>query len=91
MDVKQAVARAKQHILELFADEKPMNLGLEEVELEPQENEWVITIGFSRPWDVPNNALAAFSGSSPRRDYKVIRISNGTEQILSVKNRETVT
>ena len=91
MDVKEAVAIAKRHIVELFADERPTNLGLEEVELDPQKDQWIITLGFSRPWDVPHNALAAIGASGPRRDYKVVRISDSTGQIVSVKNRETVT
>jgi hypothetical protein len=89
MDVKEAVVRAKKYVLELFAEENLTNVGLEEVELEPQSNEWIVTIGFSRPWDEPKNALAALAGSNlPRRAYKVVRIDNATSQVLSVKNRE---
>lgn len=89
MDVKQAVGLAKQYLLELLADENLSNVGLEEVDFDDQTNEWFVTIGFSRPWDEPRNAFVALAQSSgPRRDYKVVRISNGTEQVLSVKNRE---
>ena len=89
MDVKQAVGLAKQHILDLFADEKITNLGLEEVELDEQANEWIITLGFSRPWDEPRNAVAALAQSNlPRRSYKVVRISDKLNHVVSVKNRE---
>jgi hypothetical protein len=90
MDVKEAVALAKRHILELFAEEQVANLGLEEVEFDDSSNEWSVTVGFSRPWDEPRNPFAVISreGSFPKRSYKVVRISNGTEQVLSVKNRD---
>lgn len=89
MNVKQAVSSAKAYIADLFADEDLRNLGLEEVELDPQTNEWVVTIGFSRPWDEPRNALASLtSGPGPRRAFKIVRISNASTDVVSVKNRE---
>jgi hypothetical protein len=89
MDVKQAVASAKKEITELFSDEQLTNLGLEEVELDDQANEWRVTIGFSRPWDEPQNSFAAVAESGvPRRSYKIVRISNTTDKALSIKNRE---
>ena len=89
MDLKQAVGLAKQHILELFAEEELSNVGLEEVELDEGANEWIVTVGFSRPWDQPRSALAALTQQTfPRRSYKVVRISNASNQVLSVKNRE---
>lgn len=91
MFVKEAVAHAKSHILDLFPEENLTNVGLEEVEFDAQANEWIVTIGFSRPWDEPRNSLAAAlaNSSTPRRAYKVLRILNSTGQVLSVKNRET--
>jgi hypothetical protein len=90
VDVKQAVALAKQHTLELFAEEQVANLGLEEVELDEKANEWVVTVGFSRPWDEPKNAVAALAAPKfPRRDYKVVRIANdNSDLVVSVRNRE---
>lgn len=89
MNVKQAVSNAKMYVADLFADEDLRNLGLEEVELDSQTNEWIVTIGFSRPWDEPKNTLAALaSGSAARRAFKVVRISNASTDVVSVKNRE---
>lgn len=89
MDVKQAVATAKVFILDLYKDENPSNVGLEEVELNEADDEWAVTIGFSRPWDEPRNALAALAApASIRRSYKIVRIANTTDEVLSVKNRE---
>lgn len=90
MDVKQAVALAKQHIFDLFGDENLSNMGLEEVEFEAQAREWRITIGFSRPWDeTPRNAFSSLAGGAPmRRTYKVVRLSDDSRDVLSVKERE---
>jgi hypothetical protein len=92
MDVKQAVMVAKTFILDLYQEENPTNVGLEEIELDQASNEWVVTVGFSRPWDEPRNALAALAAPpATRRSFKVVRISNESEQVLSVKNREVRT
>jgi hypothetical protein len=89
MNIKEAVSRAKQHIYDLYAEETVANVGLEEVEFDDQYNKWIVTIGFSRPWDEPRNALASLAQSPfPRRSYKIIRISDNKDNILSVKNRE---
>ena len=89
MNVKEAVNLAKQHLLDLYADEKLTNLGLEEVEFKESANEWIVTLGFSRPWDEPRNSLAAFSQTAHvRRTYKTMRVSNDSEQVLSMKTRE---
>lgn len=91
MDVKQAVTRAKQYLIELFADENLSNVGLEEVELDGDFDEWVVTIGFSRPWDQPAPRTNPFAPVSTARAYKVLRISNKLNDVVSVKNREAVT
>jgi hypothetical protein len=90
VDVKEAVNLAKEHVSDLFADEKLTNLGLEEVEFDEATNTWIVTLGFSRPWDEPRSTWASIAGQVlyPRRSYKMIRISDGAEKILSVKNRE---
>lgn len=84
MDVKEAVARAKAYVSELFGYENISNLGLEEVEFDQATGDWLVTVGFSRPWDTP-----AVFGQQPQRSYKVLRISDLTGTALSVRNRET--
>jgi hypothetical protein len=92
MDVKQAVATAKRYIEEVFADEGIADIGLEEVEFDDARNVWNITTGFSRerlPVDTP--PLGAFLTARRRvRTYKVVRISDKSGKVLSVKNREPV-
>jgi len=91
MDVKSAVARAKQEIKALFGDEGISDVGLEEVEYEDDQHKWRVTIGFSRPWDLPKGALGEFAGAIKRRDYKVVQIADSTDgsgRILSVRRLE---
>jgi hypothetical protein len=90
MDVKEAVVAAKQYISEIYADEHVTNLGLEEVEHLPGEGHWMVTLGFSRPWNTPRTRaqeilenLGAFSPL--RRTFKVITIG-GDGSIISMKN-----
>ena len=90
MDVKAAVALAKEKIKDLFAEEAIKNLGLEEVDYDDAKHIWRVTVGFSRPWDEPQNALAVLAGQQAysRRAYKVVHIDEDTTKVLSVKNLE---
>lgn len=92
MDVRTAVDRAKNQIQMLFGDEGIKNLGLEEVVYDDYEDGsvWRVTIGFSRPWDEPRNALAVIAGQNMywRRTYKVVTIDDNTEAVLSIKSLE---
>lgn len=89
MNVNEAVGLAKKHIAELFAEEKIVNLGLEEVEFDDTAKVWLITLGFSRPWDDPKNVLAAIAQPAyVRRVFKQLRVSDENGRVLSVKRRE---
>lgn len=90
MDVKEAVTVAINHVRALFEHENISNLGLEEIEYEPSGKRWVVTVGFSRPWDYPHNALAALSGQSrPARSFKIVSINDNTGQVIAIKNHPT--
>jgi hypothetical protein len=91
MDVKQAIAAAKEYVKDVYAEEQVSNLGLEEVETD-SSNHWAITIGFSRPWNSPRTRMQEILENigdttvTLKRSYKVITVDyNGT--ILSMKNR----
>ena len=83
MEVKEAVARAKRYVGDLFAEEQPSDLGLEEVEFDDASGEWRVTIGFARPWEKDGRYLPDIFPL--RRAYKVVRIADGTGVIKSVK------
>jgi hypothetical protein len=84
MDVREAVALAKQYVGEVFANEPISDLGLEEVEFDDSSGTWLITIGFRRQWQV--GGLGPFI--ERKREYKVVRISDPDKKMISVKNRE---
>ncbi|HWA23561.1 MAG TPA: hypothetical protein VG735_14295 [Caulobacterales bacterium] len=81
MDVKTAVALAKDYIKQIFAEEGIGDLGLEEVMFDDRQGVWQITLGFSRAWD-RNPVLP------PRREYKVVAVAEDGK-VLSVKHRLT--
>lgn len=87
IDVKAAVDQAKAQIQLLFGDEGIKNLGLEEVAYDDTKGVWRVTIGFSRPWDEPRNALAAMAGQNSywRRTYKIVTMDDNTAGIISIK------
>jgi hypothetical protein len=85
MNVKQAVASAKRYIGELYSEEGIANVGLEEVDFDSKAREWEVTIGFSRPWDEAGNSLLKPGIRS--RSYKVVRVSDATGDVRSVKDR----
>lgn len=88
MDVKQAVGMAKRYVADLFIEEDLQNIGLEEVDFDDASGEWLVTIGFSRPWDRPGGVLAGALNQRPAREYKVVRIEDQSQRVVSVMNRE---
>ena len=93
MHVKQAVRTAKEYVADLFIDEELVNVGLEEVEFDHASNRWIITIGFSRPWDRAGktiqreNFFSTRNEAPPReRSYKVLRINDESGQVESLKD-----
>jgi hypothetical protein len=89
MELKEAIAVAKQYIRDVFAEEHISDVGLEEVEFDDASQTWGITIGFSRPY---NTRIVGLSPDlmPTKRDYKVVRIKDVDKRVLSVKNREAV-
>jgi hypothetical protein len=96
MDVRQAIAQAKAYLREVYADEGLTDLGLEETDFDETRGEWLITLGFFRPWNNPRAAAQSaldaigypLGAADPRRrTYKVVTISkDGT--IRAMKNRQ---
>jgi hypothetical protein len=55
ISTKEAVARAKQQLLELYEDDPPRELALEEIELvslDDARQAWAVTLGFARTRNV---------------------------------------
>jgi hypothetical protein len=89
VDVKQAVKAAKDYLSDLFQDEGLINLGLEEIEYDERDEAWNITLGFSRPWNTPQNPVLSVAGADRLgRSYRVVKVRGVDGRILSVKLRE---
>ena len=91
MDVKEAVARARAFVFEVFgAEEAIVHLALEEVERDDPSG-WLVTLGFDRPWG-PTGAITALMGkpgSNGNRVYRVVNVRDDGE-VVSVKQRDPV-
>ncbi len=90
MNVRDAVVIAKNWVKEMLSDEGVSNIGLEEVQHDPNQGVWYITIGFSRPWNSPRqNALSALVDQSPlKRAYRVIAVREPSGEVISMKKRD---
>lgn len=72
MDLKSAVAVAKQHVSDLFAAGAPQNVRLEEFVYDDHLGVWT-TIGFA----LPDAACG----------YKIVRVSEANQSVLSIRDR----
>jgi len=89
VDVNTAVQNAKRWLGDVLKDEGIGDVGLEEVEFDGQAGVWLITIGFSRPWNSIKNAYTAISGQpASTRSYRVISVKEPTGEVISMKRRE---
>jgi hypothetical protein len=88
MDVKDAVKVAKSYVIDLLADEGVLNVGLEEIEFDDSLDMWVVTLGFSRPWNSVRNTLTALTGeAAPKRSYRVLKVTKDGK-VMSFKRRD---
>ncbi len=86
MDVKAAVKIAKTQVADLFSDEEINDIGLEEVEFDDAVGVWIVTIGFSRPWDQKNALTAALGEGQTGRSYKVLHIAGKDGRMVSMRD-----
>lgn len=85
MDVKQAVAAAKAHLLDVFGAEMMSDPRLEEVWFDEGERVWCVTLGFYRK---PDELMSKVAGSFSTYDYKVVRLEGVDGKPRSIRNRE---
>jgi hypothetical protein len=91
MDVRQAVKSAKDWVLDVMQDEKPINLGLEEVEFDDEKRIWKITLGFSRPWNSTRNALSTLTGDAAlRRAYRTVLVNDNDGRVKGMVRKVSV-
>ena len=87
MEVTEAIAAAKQHVAMLFADEEIAEVGLEEVQFDAESDEWLVTIGFKRPWNRPIMDVNVLTQRALFRAYKQVRISDADGRVVSLLDR----
>ena len=88
VDVKQAVGRARDYLIELF----PVmgDVELEEVEPHPARDGWRITFSYDRAEPLPNGLEGIISAQQRprRRVYKVVTVrSDGTPESVTMRDR----
>lgn len=75
MNLKDAVAVAKQRVAELCVPEIPQNMRLENFLYDDHLAVWSLTIGFALP------------RAAETRSYKLVRVSEAHKNVLSVEDR----
>jgi hypothetical protein len=87
IDAKAAVRAAKAYVADMFADESPGDIGLEEISFDTEQAQWRVTIGFTRPWDrlAINHIIVGLN--PPVRAYKVVTLSEDGK-VLGLANRD---
>ena len=75
MNLKEALAVAKQEVNDLFAPVAPRDVRLEQFLYDDHLAVWSLTIGYARP-DQPEI-----------RNYKIVRVFEADKSVLSVGDR----
>jgi len=89
MNAKEAIEKAKAYVREIFADEAPQDVGLEEIFHDPYGHRWDVTIGFTRKWDRPGGVAAAALGLDARpvkRTFKTVEIRDEDGEVVGVRH-----
>jgi hypothetical protein len=83
MDLKEAVAVAKQQIEKLFAADAPRDVRLEGFLYDDHLMVWSLTIGFA----LSNHPREALTSALQGRSYKVVRVAEADKSVLSIRDR----
>ena len=86
MDVMEAKEKARDYIIELFADEEVRYVGLEEAVYNPDAKQWRICYGFVRAWD-KQGEMGIKMGLKAPRSYKDVKIDDATGNVVSLTDR----
>ena len=95
MDVKEAIAAAKDYVHSLYDESEGISdVRLEEVEFDPSNDEWRVTVEFSRQSNdglrTRARELIEAHGRDVirRRVQKVVVVSDTHRKAVAMKNRE---
>lgn len=88
MDRVEAVQAAKEYAKELFADEHISEILLEELNFDPDKDEWLITVSFAHTRPTPQATTPLARGRLfGDRQYKVVHIADRTSEFAGVTDR----
>ena len=99
LDMKMAVQKAKDYVIDVYSTEKIQGLLLEEVEFDEQSNTWFVTYSFYIENNEPEepirstsaSAIMAFTNSYPKQYkhmYKILIINASDGSLVSMKIRK---
>lgn len=86
--VKDAVTSAMDFVRDMYEGERLRDLLLEEVEMAQNDDQWLVTIGFSLPKEESNSILSPATSKKLERQYKVIAVDAVSGKPKSMKIRE---
>lgn len=88
MTPKQAITLAKSWVEDIVAEEGVAQIDLEEIRYDEPRGQWLITVGFYRaPPKGSNAGLGALLVGNSRKSFKLVRIDDKSETVLSMEHR----
>ena len=85
IDAKEAVRIALDYVRSLYESEEIAHLTLEEVELSPESEFWLVTVSFSAP--AAKSPIEAMTAQYGPPTYKVLKLRTDAGQVHSMKMR----
>ncbi len=88
LDVPEAVMEARKYLQRLQSLDLIGNVAdvrLEEVELSPNRQYWLVTLGFNYKIDTDQNLLESYSVNQYERQYKIFQVNTANGEVESMK------
>ncbi|MFW2042298.1 hypothetical protein ACG94V_12930 [Acinetobacter sp. ULE_I001] len=89
MEAKESIKLAKLFLRDIFEDENPIDIRLEEIELDDYDK-WIITLSYYKEpnGQGPVGLMAIASAiNANNREYKVVTIDKSSGEVESIKIR----
>jgi len=86
VELRDAITIASEYARSIFEEKTLKNMRVEEVELSPDEKNWLITLGWDDVFEDTKTPIAGFT--EVKRVYKVFFVDKQTGNVSKVKIRE---
>lgn len=84
--LREVVRIAKEYICEIYSDDKIGQIRLEELTIEPEDDLWLVTIGFGHR--IKNPLLPPLAETVyGDRQYKVVHIKRDNGEVVAMTDR----